>query len=226
VSVNFYILFNQIITRLFTQNNLLFFHDTIKKKAIKVNVYFYDTKLYILFLIKYKYTRNIVDFFQKYLFYIKQQSLYIIDWIYLLTLPPIDNEMIAKKASNWVDKYTAIVTLLVFCVYNIPGAATGIIVVVEIIMFHHIGNILYKEEWNWDGIWKVAYSILIKIIGIPIIIGNITALEASIIAGHEAFAIKPAIAASMVRTTGILLFRILEEISRAKTNGRSIIFSK
>lgn len=117
-------------------------------------------------------------------------------------------------------------TLLIFSVCNIPGTATAVLLTIEGIMFYHVVKILYKQEWNWYGVKKLADVILIKIIGIPVVIGNFTALEAAIIAGHEAFAIKPAIAASMVRTTGMLLFRVLEEISRAKTNGRSIVFLK
>lgn len=144
----------------------------------------------------------------------------------MIPLKPNYQDSRENKASDWVENYTALTTVLVFAVCGIPATATVIVVALEVTMFYHLGKILYKQEWTCQGIGRVADYILMRIIGIPIIIVNIAALEIAIFAVNEAFAIKSAIAASIVRTSGVLLFRILEEIGRSKTNGKGIVLSK
>lgn len=111
------------------------------------------------------------------------------------------------KAQAWVNGYTATAVGTVLGTALVPGAATVILCGLEATMCYQIGKI-YKHEWTWVDA-KAAASV----VGIAAFAGKIVALEAALLTGPFAFAIKPAIAGGIVKGMGQLVIKHFEDIS-------------
>ena len=69
-------------------------------------------------------------------------------------------------------------------------------------MCYQIGKI-YRNDWSMGEAMAAA-----GVVGLAAVAGQIAALEAAILTGPFAFAIKPAIAAGIVKTTGQLVIKL------------------
>jgi hypothetical protein len=110
-----------------------------------------------------------------------------------------------EKSRNWVNGNTAAAVAAVLAVSLVPGAATAILLSQEAIMAYHIGCI-YKSDFSvQDG------NALALQIGLAAVTGKIIALEAAILAGPAAFAIKPLIAGTIVKLLGESIINYCDE---------------
>jgi uncharacterized protein (DUF697 family) len=110
-----------------------------------------------------------------------------------------------RKAEAWVNGYTATAVGTVLATAIIPGAATAILCTLEATMCYQIGKI-YKNNWTMGEATTAA-----GVVGLAALVGQIAAMEAAILTGPFAFAIKPAIAASIVKTMGQLVIKHFED---------------
>ncbi len=110
-----------------------------------------------------------------------------------------------QKAREWVNGNTAAAVGVVIATALIPGAATAALTVQEVAMAYKIGGI-YRAEFSHTDAKAVAAHI-----GLGAVAGKIAALEAAILAGPFAFAIKPAIAATIVKALGEAIIHYCEE---------------
>lgn len=112
-----------------------------------------------------------------------------------------------SKAESWVNGYTATAIGTVLATAMVPGAATAILCSLEATMCYQIGKI-YNHNWTMaDGTATAG------VVGLASLVGKIAALEAAILAGPLSFAIKPAIAAGIVKTMGQLVIQHFEDCS-------------
>jgi uncharacterized protein (DUF697 family) len=112
-----------------------------------------------------------------------------------------------QEASSWVNGYTATAIGIVFAVAGIPGAGTIACITIETTMCFHIGN-LYGYEMTWE----IARDHALKI-GLATVAGQLTALELATFTGPFAYAIKPAIAAPIVKALGEAVIEYYEDKS-------------
>jgi uncharacterized protein (DUF697 family) len=119
------------------------------------------------------------------------------------------NEKAQKRAraEAWVNGHTATAVGTVCATAIIPFAATGILCTLEGTMCYQIGKI-YRQNWTVSESATVA-----GVIGLAAVAGQIAALEAAILTGPFAFAIKPAIAGGIVKTMGQLVIKHFEDCS-------------
>jgi hypothetical protein len=118
---------------------------------------------------------------------------------------PDDPREKRRKAEAWVNGYTATAVGTVLATALVPMAATGILCTLEGTMCYQIGKI-YKNNWTMGEATAAA-----GVIGLAAVAGQIAALEAAILTGPFAFAIKPAIAAGIVKTMGQLVIKHFED---------------
>jgi uncharacterized protein (DUF697 family) len=111
----------------------------------------------------------------------------------------------AERARQWVNGHTATAVGVVLATALLPGAASAVLLAQEAVMAYNIGCIYKADFTQQDGKALAAH------IGLATVAGKIVALEAAILAGPLAFAIKPAIAATIVKTLGELIIRYCEE---------------
>lgn len=109
------------------------------------------------------------------------------------------------KAERWVNGYTATAVGTVLATALIPGAATAVLCALEGTMCYQIGKI-YKAEWTMSEATAAA-----GVVGLAALVGQIAALEAAILTGPFAFAIKPVIAAGIVKAMGQLVIKHFED---------------
>lgn len=109
------------------------------------------------------------------------------------------------KAESWVNGYTATAVGTVLATALVPGAATAILCSLEATMCYQIGKI-YKHSWSMGEATATA-----GVVGLASLVGKIAALEAAILTGPFAFAIKPAIAAGIVKGMGQLVINHFED---------------
>jgi len=112
-----------------------------------------------------------------------------------------------RKAESWVNGYTATAVGSVLVTAIIPGAATAVLCTLEATMCYQIGKI-YKNNWSMAEATTAA-----GVVGLAALVGQIAALEAAILTGPFAFAIKPAIAAGIVKAMGQLVIKHFEDTS-------------
>src|SRR5262249_11920688 len=98
----------------------------------------------------------------------------------------------------------AIATVVVTAI--IPGAATGILCTLEATMCYQIGKIYGHKMTAADTAAAAG------VVGLAAVAGNIVALEAAILAGPFALAVKPVIAGVIVNKLGQLVIKHFEEI--------------
>lgn len=110
-----------------------------------------------------------------------------------------------QKARDWVNGNTAAAVGVVIATTPIPGAATAALTAQEVVMAYKIGGIYRADFSQTDAKALAAY------IGLGAVAGKIAALEAAILAGPLAFAIKPAIAAAIVKSLGEAIIHYCEE---------------
>lgn len=110
-----------------------------------------------------------------------------------------------SKAEAWVNGYTATAVGTVLGTAWLPGAATAILCALEATMCYQIGKI-YKNNWTMADASAAA-----GVVGLAALVGQIAAMEAAILTGPFAFAIKPAIAAGIVKSMGQLVIKHFED---------------
>jgi uncharacterized protein (DUF697 family) len=110
-----------------------------------------------------------------------------------------------EKARAWVNGNTKAAVGVVLATALIPGAASVALTAQEIAMAYKIGGI-YKADFSHTDAKALASHI-----GLGIVAGKIAALEAAILTGPFAFAIKPAIAASIVKVLGEAIIHYCED---------------
>lgn len=110
-----------------------------------------------------------------------------------------------QKAESWVNGYTATAVGAVCTTALIPGAASLLLCALEGTMCFQIGKI-YCSDWSL-GEAKAAAGV----VGLASLAGKIVALEAAILAAPFAFALKPAIAAAIVKIMGQLVVKHFED---------------
>jgi uncharacterized protein (DUF697 family) len=115
------------------------------------------------------------------------------------------SESKCERARAWVNGNTAAAAGVVLATALIPGAATVALTAQEVAMAFKIGGI-YKADFSQTDARALAAHI-----GLGAVAGKIVALEAAIVAGPFAFAIKPVIAAGIVKTIGELIIHYCEE---------------
>jgi uncharacterized protein (DUF697 family) len=109
------------------------------------------------------------------------------------------------RARQWVNGNTAAAVGVVLGTALIPGAATTVLLAQEVAMAYKIGSI-YKADFSHQDARALASHI-----GLGAVAGKIVALEAAILAGPLAFAIKPAIAAGIVKALGEVIINFCED---------------
>jgi uncharacterized protein (DUF697 family) len=117
------------------------------------------------------------------------------------------NDERRRKAEAWVNGYTATAVGTVLATALIPGAATAVLCALEATMCYQIGKI-YKNDWTMSEATTAA-----GVVGLAALVGQIAAMEAAILTGPFALAIKPVIAASIVKTMGQLVIKHFEDTS-------------
>ena len=126
-----------------------------------------------------------------------------------LSLPskPSPSELAEKRrrAEAWVNGSTAAAAGISAVTALIPGAATASLCALEANMCYNIGKI-YRNGWTMADATKAAGAI-----GLAALAGNIAALEAAILTGPFAFAIKPAIAGGIVKAMGQMVIKYFED---------------
>src|SRR5882762_8626693 len=120
-------------------------------------------------------------------------------------LPSVDLAGARKKAEAWVNGYTATAIAAVIATAVVPGGATAVLCALEATMCYQIGR-FYRHNWSMaDG------SAVAGVIGIAAFAGQLVAMEAAILTGPFAFAIKPVIAATIVKGMGKLVIKHFED---------------
>jgi uncharacterized protein (DUF697 family) len=109
------------------------------------------------------------------------------------------------KAEKWVNGYTATAVGAVLAVALVPIGASAVLCTLEATMCYQIGKI-YRHGWT-----VVDATTAAGVIGLASVTGQIVALEAATLTGPFAFAIKPAIAAGVVKTLGQLIIKHFED---------------
>ena len=122
-----------------------------------------------------------------------------------------DLQELREKAENWVNGYTATAVGTVLATALIPGAATGILCALEVSMCLKIGQ-MYDANFSSKEAAAAAGTI-----GLAALAGKIAAMEAAILTGPFAFAVKPAIAGGIVKGMGQLVSQYFED---REQNGR------
>jgi len=110
-----------------------------------------------------------------------------------------------RKSESWVNGYTGTAVGTVLATAWLPGAATAVLCTLEATMCYQIGKI-YRNHWTMGEATTVA-----GVVGIAALAGQMAAMEAAILTGPFAFAIKPAIAAGIVKTMGQLVIKHFED---------------
>lgn len=110
-----------------------------------------------------------------------------------------------EKARNWVNGNTKAAVGVVLATALVPGAASAVLLTQEAAMAYKIGCI-YRADFSKTDAAAMATSI-----GLGAVAGQVIALEAAILTGPFAFAIKPVIAAGIVKALGELLIMYCEE---------------
>ena len=110
-----------------------------------------------------------------------------------------------SKAEKWVNGYTATAVGTVLATALVPGAATAVLCSLEATMCYQIGRI-YRHDWSMTDASAAA-----GVVGLAAVAGQIVAMEAAILTGPFAFAIKPVIAATIVKTLGKLVIKHFED---------------
>lgn len=119
--------------------------------------------------------------------------------------PTIDLGEARRKAETWVNGYTATAVAAVLATAMIPGAATAALCTLEATMCYQIGR-FYRHSWSTqDGVAAAG------VVGLAAFAGQIAAMEAAILTGPFAFAIKPMIAAGIVKGMGKLVIKHFED---------------
>lgn len=118
---------------------------------------------------------------------------------------PFDRAAARKKAEGWVNGYTATAIGAVLVTTPVPGGATAVLCTLEATMCYQVGK-FYKHNWTAEDGAAAA-----GVIGIAAFVGQIAAMEAAILTGPLAFAIKPAIAAAIVKSMGQLVIKHFED---------------
>lgn len=111
------------------------------------------------------------------------------------------------KAEKWVNGYTATAMGAVLVVALVPIGASAVLCTLEATMCYQIGKI-YRHDWTMAEATTTA-----GVIGLACVAGQIAALEAATFTGPFAFAIKPGIAAGIVKTLGQLIIKHFEDIT-------------
>lgn len=101
-----------------------------------------------------------------------------------------------EKATIYVNRHSAVAAGVVVATALVPGAAATILIGQEAIMAYQIAQI-YGIDMTKTQAAGVATSI-----GLAAVAGKIVALEAAILTGPFAFAIKPVIATAIVKILG------------------------
>jgi uncharacterized protein (DUF697 family) len=115
------------------------------------------------------------------------------------------NDERRRKAEAWVNGYTATAVGTVLATALVPGAATVVLCALEGTMCYQIGK-FYRHDWSMGEATTTA-----GVVGLAAFVGQIAALEAAILTGPFAFAIKPVIAAGIVKTMGQLVIKHFED---------------
>lgn len=110
-----------------------------------------------------------------------------------------------QKAEAWVNGYTATAVGTVLVSAMVPGIATAILCSLEATMCYQVGR-FYHHDWSIQDGAAVA-----GVVGLAAFVGQIAALEAAILTGPFAYAIKPAIAAGIVKGMGQLVIKHFED---------------
>lgn len=110
-----------------------------------------------------------------------------------------------EKAEKYVNGHTATAVGVVLATALVPGAASAVLIAQEGVMAYQIAKIFGKDITTSE-----AGAIATKI-GLAAVSGQVLALEAAILTGPFAFAIKPAIAAGIVKILGGLIIDYFEE---------------
>ena len=110
-----------------------------------------------------------------------------------------------EKATNYVNGHTAVAVGVVLATALVPGAASAVLISQEAVMAYQIAKI-YDIPMDQTEAKAIAAKI-----GLASVAGKIVALEAAIVAGPFAFAIKPAIAATIVKILGGQIINYFEE---------------
>jgi len=118
------------------------------------------------------------------------------------------NDERRRKAEAWVNGYTATAVGTVLATALVPMAASAILCTLEGTMCYQIGKI-YRNDWSMGEAMAAA-----GVVGLAAVAGQIAALEAAILTGPFAFAIKPAIAAGIVKTMGQLVIKHFEDTAQ------------
>jgi hypothetical protein len=109
------------------------------------------------------------------------------------------------KAEKWANGYTATAVGAVLVTALVPGGATAVLCTLELTMCYQIGKI-YKHDWSMGEATAAAGAV-----GLAAVAGQIAALEAAILTGPFALAIKPAIAGGIVKTLSKLIINHFED---------------
>lgn len=110
-----------------------------------------------------------------------------------------------ERATEYVNGHTAVAVGVVLATALVPGAASVVLLSQEAVMAFQIAKI-YDQPINQTEAKAIAAKI-----GLASVAGKIVALEAAILAGPFAFAIKPAIAATIVKILGGQIINYFEE---------------
>lgn len=110
-----------------------------------------------------------------------------------------------EKAENYVSGHTATAVAIVLGTALVPGAASIVLLAQEAVMAHQIARIYGQRITESE-----ARAIAAKI-GLASVAGKIVALEAAILTGPFAFAVKPAIAAGIVKILGGQIINYFED---------------
>jgi uncharacterized protein (DUF697 family) len=101
-----------------------------------------------------------------------------------------------ERAEQYVNGHTGAAVGVVLATALVPGAASVVLLAQEAVMAHQIARI-YGKNITRDEAGAIAAKI-----GLASVAGKIIALEAAILTGPFALAIKPAIAAGIIKILG------------------------
>lgn len=109
-----------------------------------------------------------------------------------------------ERAEQYVNGHTATAVGIVLATALIPGAASIVLLAQETVMAYSIGCI-YKADFTHQDAAALSAHIGLAVVG-----GKIAALEAAILAGPFAAAIKPVIAAAIIKILGAQIINYCE----------------
>lgn len=110
-----------------------------------------------------------------------------------------------SKAEAWVNGYTGAAVAAVLAVAIVPGAATAVLC-----RWKQQCAIKLAKCMSTTGQWEKPQA---GVVGLASLFGHIAAMEAAILTGPFAFAIKPAIAAGVLKSMGTLVIKHFEDAS-------------